>query len=316
MKILFFEVNPREEKHLSSLGKSVDFSQKALSFENAHLYSDAEVVCGMVHSDFSASVLDQIPGLKMIALRSVGYNNVDLAYCREHDIVVTHVPDYGSHAIAEHVFALLLSTLRNIELANQNVQNDIFDEEGLQGETLAGKTIGIIGTGKIGLHVCRIASLGFQMKVVAFDKYPNQDLAKKYNFEYVDLENLYSRADVISLHVPLFPETEHLINKNSLMKMKDGVVLVNTSRGKLICTEDLVVAIKSQKVRYALLDVLEHEGNLIESRGLISLPNTVVTPHIAYYTHETVENMYAGAIDSINRFISNRDLGNKVILGK
>lgn len=313
MKIYFFEVNADETQYTKEFQYDAEYITEALSMDNAPYYSDADIVCGMVHSDFSASVLRHMPKLKMIALRSVGYNNVDLEYCNEHNIVVTHVPDYGSHAIAEHVFALLLATLCKIEAANKSVESGIFDEKGLRGETLTGKTLGVIGTGKIGLHVCRMASLGFNMNVIAYDVHPKNDFAEKYNFSYVDLETVYKNSDIISLHVPLFPNTEHIINKESLSKMKDGVVLVNTSRGKLICTEDLVDALISKKVRYALLDVLEHEGNLEKSRGLIDLPNTVITPHIAYYTHETVENMYRGANNSIQNFIDGNQLVNRVV---
>ncbi|MCD5390023.1 MAG: hydroxyacid dehydrogenase [Candidatus Pacebacteria bacterium] len=311
-KIYFVELNKGEEKYISNKNLNAEYFYEPVSEKNVEQISDAEIISAMVHSDFSESVLKKLPNLKMIALRSVGYNNVDLRFCAEQGIVVSHVPDYGSHAIAEHVFALLLSSIRNIEVAEENVENGIFDEKGLCGETLKGKTIGIIGTGKIGAHVCRIASLGFGMNVLAFDVHQNLELAEKYNFKYVELDEIYKQSHVISLHAPLFPSTTHMINKKSLLKMNDGTILINTSRGKLICTEDLVAALKSGKIAKALLDVIENENNLKKDRELIHMDNVIVTPHIAYYTHETVENMYTGSIESISEYLNNKKIKNQI----
>lgn len=312
MKIFFTDVQIGEEQEFQKFFPKARFSRESISLGNFKNVLDAEIISGMVHDDFSSAVLKKLPNLKMIALRSVGYNNVDLEYCAANNIIVSHVPDYGSHAIAEHVFALLLSSLRKIFLAEKKVENGVFDDKGLCGQTLKGKTIGVIGTGKIGAHVCRIAALGLGMKVFAFDKNQNEELSAKYNFEYCSLEELYKESDIISLHIPLFPETEHMINKESLDSMKDGVILVNTSRGKLIKTQDLVAALKNGKVSKALLDVLENEHNLDKDRELVHLESVLVTPHIAYYTHETIESMYAGAAESIKEFLENSIVKNRV----
>ena len=246
--------------------------------------------------------------------RSVGYNHIDLKYCDEHNILVANVPDYGSYVIAEHVFALLLSSVRKVLEGEEHTAHKDFSENGLRGMALKGKTLGIIGTGKIGMHVARIASLGFLMNVIAYDPHPKEDFAQEYRFHYVDsLDDIYEQSDIISLHVPLFPTTKHMINNESIAKMKDGVTLINTSRGGLIKTEDLVSNIKKGKFAHVALDVVEHENNLAEVSELLELPGVIITPHIAYYTRESVENMYKIGAQSIDEFLTGKELTYRVL---
>ena len=192
-------------------------------------------------------------------------------------------------------------------------ENANFDFHGLRGMALKCKKIGIIGTGKIGKNVARIASMGFLMEVLAFDKYPDNEAALSSHFRYVDsLETIWKECDIISLHVPAFPETLHMINKNSISQMKKGVVIVNTARGKLINTTDLIDGILSEKISYAALDVLEHEKNIEKNKKLLSLPQVIVTPHIAFYADDSMRKMYDEALMTIDRFEKGEKLPHKV----
>jgi D-lactate dehydrogenase len=173
--------------------------------------------------------------------------------------------------------------------------------------------MGVIGTGKIGMHVCRIASLGFLMDVIAYDPYPNKDKAADYHFKYVrSLEDIWKKSDVITLHVPLFPETKHMINAKTIAKMKDGVVLINTARGGLIDTKALVKAIKKGKFADVALDVLEHEEQIKKNEEIMNLPGVIITPHVAFYADDSVDKMYSEAIDSIKRFCKGEKLIHQV----
>ncbi len=313
--IYFFEVKDDERRHVTEQYPNVTIFSDDFSSEFIDQCQDAHVLCGMVHSDFSAENLSQFQNLELIVTRSVGYNHIDLKYCDENNIPVCHVPDYGSHVIAEHVFALLLASARKIIEGEEQTALGNFDEAGLCGTALKGKTIGIIGTGKIGSHVCRIASRGFLMNVIAYDLHPRPELAEEYGFTYVDsLDDIYAQSDFISLHAPLFPSTKHMINAESIAKMRDGVTLINTSRGGLIHTGDLISAIKAEKFEHVALDVIEHENNLVEANEILTLPNVIITPHIAYYTHDSVDKMYEIGLQSITEYLEGKtDLTYKVI---
>ncbi len=312
--IYFFEVKEDERDFVTEKYPEATLFEEPFSADLVEQVRDAHILCGMVHSDFSAENLAQLKDLELIVTRSVGYNHIDLGYCEERGILVSHVPDYGSHVIAEHVFALLLSSARKILEGEEHTSHGNFSEEGLVGMALKGKTLGVIGTGKIGAHVTRIASRGFLMRVLAYDVHPNQELAIEYGFNYVDsLDDIYKQSDVISLHVPLFPSTEHMINRESIAKMKDGVTLINTSRGGLINTPDLVEAIKKGKFGHVALDVVEHENNLSEVKELLELPNVIITPHIAYYTRDSVSEMYRVGLEAIEQYLKGEALTNRVV---
>src|SRR3989344_8288687 len=255
--------------------------------------------------EWNAALLKELPELKLLCTRSVGFNHIDLSYCAEHGIIVCNVPDYGSHVIAEHVFALLLSTLRHIPEGDTKVESGEFDYHGLRGVSLRGKTIGIVGTGKIGRKAAQIAA-GCGMKVVAVDKCRTVELEDLLGVEYVAFPEMLSRSDIITLHLPALPETIHMIDAKAFARMKDGVVLVNTARGDLIDSKALLDALNSGKVRYALLDVLEHEHNFEENKALIKHPSVVVTPHIAFYAEESMSNMYEDCFESIDQFLAGK----------
>ncbi len=314
-KIAFFEVKEGEgDFPRSCFPQARTFPEPIQSTELSEDDREGiEILSVMVHSLLNRKTLEQFPNLRFIVTRSVGYDHIDLAYCHERGIPVAHVPDYGSHVIAEHVFALLLSSARHVLEGELETQQGIFDDRGLMGIALKGKTMGVIGTGKIGSHVCRIASKGFLMNVLAYDVHPNPELAERYNFQYVDtLDELYTQSDIITLHVPLFDSTRYMVNRETIAKMKDGVILINTSRGGLIKTEDLVEAIRAGKFLHVALDVVEHEENIREVKELLELPGVIITPHIAYYTRESVENMYNSACDSIWQFLRGEEVVNRV----
>lgn len=273
--------------------------------------NNADIVSSFIGVDWNADLLAKLPSLKLLCTRSVGYNHIDLAYCIEHDITVCNVPDYGSHVIAEHVFALLLSRLRHISEADKKVESGEFDYHGLRGVALRGKTIGIVGTGKIGRKAAQIAH-GFGMRVLAVDRCRTIELEDLLGVSYVDLDTLLQESDIVTLHLPAKEETHHMINAEAFAKMKDGVVLVNTARGELIDSAALLDALQSGKVQYALLDVLEHEHNFEENKELIEHPNVVTTPHIAFYAEESMRNMYEETFASIRSFISGEQPVNTV----
>ncbi len=259
---------------------------------------DAEVISTFITTKFPKEILTQLPNLKLLCTRSVGFDHIDNAYCAERGIVVAHVPDYGSHVIAEHVFALLLATLRHIQEGNRRVTSGVFDYRGLRGMTLQGKTLGIIGTGKIGKKVAEIAH-GFGMNILAFDVYQDAGIVEKFGVRYVTQDELYAQSDIISLHAPSLPSTKGMINRESIAKMKDGVIIVNTARGALINARDLVEALNAGKVKHALLDVLEHESSMEEDSALVKHPKVITTPHIAFYADDSVRNMYNDCFESI-----------------
>ena len=311
-KIYFFEVEKTDRKVILGKYPKAKIFAEPFSKKLIKKCADVEIICGMVHSDFSSKNLEKLSNLKLVVTRSAGYDHVDLKFTNKQKIPVCSVPEYGSHVIAEHAFALLLSGCRNVLESAKRTSHENFSWCGLKGLALKGKTIGVIGTGRIGAQVCRIASDGFLMKVLGYDVYKNKDLKKLKNFRYTSLDNLLKRSDFISLHLPLFPETQHLINSKTIAKMKDDVVLVNTARGGLICTRDLVKAIKKGKFTRVALDVVEHENNLCEDRELFHLPQVIITPHIAFYTDESNEKMYLEAFKSIDEFKKGKKLSYEV----
>jgi D-lactate dehydrogenase len=314
-KIVFFEVEEMDEKQILTTFPNAKIEPKVLS-ENEIIkkYKDTEILCPFIYTKITKKVIQNLPNLKLIITRSVGYDHIDLKAAKERGIPVCNVPDYGSHVIAEHVFALLLSTIRCVKEGDEKVERCEFDFHGLRGVALKGKTLGLIGTGKIGKNVARIASLGFLMDVVAFDINQDTEAARENHFAYVDqIDEVFEKSDIISLHVPFLPSTKHLINKKTIQKMRNGVILINTARGGIIETKAFVKALKSKKISYAALDVLEHEKNIAENSELIHLPNVVVTPHIAFYADDSMHKMYLESILSIERFIKNEELIHQVV---
>ncbi len=313
--IFFLEVFAEDKKIvLNRFPQAHIFSELLDEQEIINKCQQAEILCVFAHSKITANVINSLPNLKFIITRSVGYDHIDLEAANKKEVVVANVPDYGSYVISEFVFALLLSGLRHIGEGDERVgRRGEFSPVGLKGFALKGKTIGVIGTGKIGKNVARIASMGFLMNVLAYDAYPNKEAAEENHFSYVDLPTIWKESDIITLHCPLLPATKHMINEESISLMKKGVVIVNTSRGKIIKTKAIVPALKSGKVSYAFLDVLEHENNIAKDKELIELPNVITTPHIAFYADDSMQKMYDSAFSSIDEHIKGETVKNKVV---
>ncbi len=310
MKIAFFDTKPYDKQAFESIeqnGIEFKFYDTKLNIDTVNLAHGCDAVCIFVNDTADAAVIDRLYelGVKIIALRCAGYNNVDLnhAYGKIH---VVHVPAYSPYAVAEHAMAMLLTSIRRIHKAYIRTKDFNFSLGGLTGFDLHGKTVGVIGTGKIGRVFIDIAS-GFGMKVLAFDKFPANDI----NAEYVSLDTLFAESDIISLHCPLTPETHHIIGQASIDKMKKGVMILNTSRGALIDTDALLEGIKSRKIGGACLDVYEEEsdiffedfsGHIIDDdtlARLISMPNVIVTSHQAFLTNEALSNIADTTLSNI-----------------
>lgn len=282
---------------------------------------DAEAVSVFVGSEVTKDHIDLMPKLKLITTRSTGFDHIDVSYAKEKSITVTNVPAYGTKPVAEFTFALLLTLSRKTyEAYDQVSEEGSFDQSTLEGFNLFGKTLGVVGTGQIGRSVIEIAK-GFKMNVLANDAYPNEELSKSLGFEYVELDELLMRSDVVTLHVPHNKNTHHLLNKENLSKIKEGAYIINTARGGIMDTEALVEGLKSKRIAGAALDVLEEEIDLKEEADvlsgeftteemrtiildhiLIDLPNVIVTPHIAFFTKEARKEIIETTIESIKSF--------------
>ena len=323
MKIVLFEFEPREAPVFEPLKQQHDVSivEEPLRHENAARYAEAQIVSTFIYSKLDRQVLEKLPALKLIATRSTGFDHIDTDYCAEHGIAVANVPSYGENTVAEHVFALLLAISHRIPEAIERAQRGPFSPEGLQGFDLAGKTLGVIGTGRIGQHVIRIAG-GFEMDVLAHDVAPDPDLAGRLGFRYVELDELYAATDIVSLHVPSSPETRNMLDAEAFRRMKDGVVVINTARGDLIDTRALIQALTGGKVAAAGLDVLPDEPlireeaellcstwcdrddlrNLVAGHVLMRMRNVIVTPHSAFNTREAVNRIAETTVGNIRAF--------------
>ena len=303
MKILFYDTKKYDrdsfEKVVTDFPETeIDYLEADLSVQTARLAKGYDAVCAFVSSDVGEKVLQILGqrGVKLVLMRCAGFNNVDLAAADANGITVLRVPGYSPEAVAEHAMALALAVNRHIHKGYIKVRENNFSLVGLTGVNFYGKTAGIVGTGKIGAAMCRICH-GFGMKVIAYDIYQNPDL----DFvEYVDFDTLLANSDLISLHCPLTEENYHLINQDTIRKMKDEVILVNTSRGALIKTDDLIAGIRSRKFFGVGLDVYEEEtNNVFENREddflehsttarLLSFPNVIVTSHQGFLTEEAL----------------------------
>ena len=303
MKILFYDTKKYDrdsfEKVVTDFPETeIDYLEADLSVQTARLAKGYDAVCAFVSSDVSEKVLQILGqrGVKLVLMRCAGFNNVDIAAADANGITVLRVPGYSPEAVAEHAMALALAVNRHIHKGYIKVRENNFSLVGLTGVNFYGKTAGIVGTGKIGAAMCRICH-GFGMKVIAYDIYQNPDL----DFvEYVDFDTLLANSDLISLHCPLTEKNYHLINQDTIRKMKDEVILVNTSRGALIKTDDLIAGIRSRKFFGVGLDVYEEEtNNVFENREddflehsttarLLSFPNVIVTSHQGFLTEEAL----------------------------
>ena len=305
--LLFLDVDDSDKPLVRRRFPHAVFGEAALhDKELIAACKEADIISCFLTTPFPRAILKKLPKLKLLCTRSVGYDHIDLETCREQGITVCNVPDYGSHVIAEHVFALLLSTLRYVGEGDKRVEGGTFDYHGLRGMALKGKTLGIVGTGKIGAKVAQIAH-GFEMRILATDLCRTIELEERFGIAYVSLDTLLRESDIITLHLPAGKETHHMINAAAFDTMKDGVILVNTARGALIDSAALLDALKSGKIAHALLDVLEHEQNFAENKELISHPHVVTTPHIAFYADDSMRNMYLDSLLSIEQWKNGRE---------
>ena len=324
MRIAFFDSNHYDEevfKAFSHDNYKMKFFETKLNEDTVSLAKGFDCICVFVNDTVNASVIDALCGygIKLIALRCAGYNNVDISYAKG-KIAVVRVPAYSPYAVAEHTMALLLTAVRNTHKAYVRTKSFNFSLNGLVGFDLYGKTVGIIGTGKIGRVFADICK-GFGMKVLAYDKYPDNSL----DVRYTSLDELFKESDIISLHCPLNDESYHLINHDSISLMKKGVILVNTSRGALVDSEALLEGIRNKKIGGACLDVYEEESELFFEDNsnliinddtlalLMTMPNVIVTSHQAFFTKEALSNIANTTIENINEFFADGKCKNEVI---
>ena len=316
MKLAFFDTKsydiPGFDRYGIPAGVEIKYFEPNLNRDTVTLAAGFDAVCVFVNDTVDAVVVDKLYqlGVKAIVLRCAGFNNVDIKAC-EGKLRVFRVPAYSPHAVAEHAMALLLTINRRTHKAYIRTRDFNFSLQGLAGFDLYGKTVGIVGTGKIGRVFADICK-GFGMKILAYDKFPNPDAG----LDYVDLPELFAQADIISLHCPLTEETHHLINSDTIAMMKKGVTIINTSRGALVDTEALINGIKEKKVGAACLDVYEEEGDFFyeDFSGhivqddklvrLIAMPNVIVTSHQAFLTSEALDNIAATTVNNLTRFFS------------
>lgn len=328
MKILFYDTKKYDKDSFDKVlpqyeDIQVEYIEPDISVQTAKYAKGFEAVCGFVSSDLSKDVIKEFhkAGVKLILMRCAGYNNVDLKECRKCDITVLRVPGYSPEAVAEHAMALALACNRRIHKAYIKVRENNFSLTGLTGLNFHGKTAGIIGTGKIGAAMCRICH-GFGMKVIAYDIYKNPDL----DFvEYMELDKLLEKSDLISLHCPLTDDSYHMINSKTIKKMKDNVTLVNTSRGALIDTDELIKGIREHKFHSVGLDVYEEEThNVFENREddiletsitsrLLSFPNVIVTSHQAFLTKEALEAISYTTMENAMSYIEGNLIENNIV---
>ncbi len=319
MKLAIFDSHEFDrislEKSNAEHGHELVFFKPTLTRDTAELAKGFRAVCVFVHDLLDEPTLQHLKegGTELIALRCAGFNNVDLKAAKSLGMKIVRVPEYSPYAVAEHAMALLLALNRKIPRAYNRVRDGNFSLDGLVGFDLRGKTVGVVGLGKIGAAFARIAR-GFGCKLLGYDVRQDETLKRDLELQYVALEQLFAQSDVISLHVPLFPATVHLVNEATLSQMKPGVIIVNTSRGALIHAGDLVDALKAGKIAGAALDVYEEEedvffrdlsGTVLQDdtlARLLSFPNVIVTAHQAFLTEEALGNISDATLGNITAF--------------
>ena len=328
MRIGFFEVELWENDYLQKQfpADKIIFSTGRLTVKNAKKHSQLEAIAVFVHSEINVKVLQQLPQLKLITTMSIGFDHLDLKECAQRKITVCNVPCYGENTVAEHTLALILALSRKIVDCVERTKKGSFELTGLRGFDLRGKILGVVGGGNIGQHVIRMAK-GLEMKVLVYDIFKDQQLAKKLGFKYASLDQLFKNADLITLHVPLNKHTLHLVDEKKLALMKPSAYLINTSRGGVIDTDALVKALKRKKIAGAALDVLEEECDiieetqllkkdfkgkcnlktLIENHLLLKMPNVIITPHNAFNTTEALMRILDTTVENIKGFRKGRE---------
>ncbi|ALU26066.1 2-hydroxyacid dehydrogenase [Myroides odoratimimus] len=325
MKIAFFSTQPYDvtffDKENKQFGFELEYFETGLDEQTVNVITEGtDVVCVFVNDKVDAEVISNLAkkDVKYIALRCAGFNNVDLDAAHQHNIRVCRVPAYSPEAVAEHTLAMLFTINRKIHKAYNRVREQNFSLNGLLGTNIYKKTVGIIGTGNIGAVFCRMMkALGTE--VLAYDIYKNEQLEAE-GIRYVELEELFTKSDIISLHCPLTPDTMHLINEDTISKMKDGVMLINTSRGKLIDTHAIIQGLRAKKIGALGIDVYEQEekvffrdlsGTILEDERLqllTSFPNVLVTAHQAFFTDEALTQIAFITLDNLKQLKTNNEI--------
>jgi len=321
MKIAVFSTKPYDREFLEISNKEhqhqIKFFKYGLNSETMWMAKDYPVVCPFVNDILDKEVLTYLyeNNTRLITLRSAGFNNVDVQTAEELGMTVVRVPAYSPYAVAEHTVSLILALNRKIYKAHSRVRDGNFSLDGLLGFDLNGKTVGIIGTGKIGTVVAKILN-GFGCNLLAYDSYENEE-CKNLGVKYVGLSEILHKSDIITLHCPLTPETKYMINSESIKEMKDGVMIINTSRGALIDTKAVTKALKSGKIGYLGLDVYEEEANIFFEdlsntvikddifARLLTFPNVIITGHQAFFTKNALENIAQTALENVTNFEKN-----------
>jgi D-lactate dehydrogenase len=325
-KIAFFEVHKREKKLIDKAAEKLNADVYKEEVENViDQAKKYEIISPFVYSDLTKKTLEQLPKLKMIATRSTGMDHIDQIYCRDKEIKVANVPNYGQNTVAEHAFALILSLSHRIPECLDRVRQGGFSSVGLTGFDLKGKTIGIIGVGTIGTYVVKIAN-GFGMNVLGVARTPDKKLAKKLGFKYLAFEEVLKQSDIVTFHVPLTKQTFHMLSRKNIEYMKKGSLLINTSRGPVIESEAILWAIEQGILAGAGLDVLEEEENLDNPKKLFEpyqseddlkelvcahllreKPNVIITPHNAFNTKEAIGRIVKKTAENIEEFLKNKE---------
>lgn len=299
--IVHFDVDQEIEKYFKD--KKYDFSLSKITISKIKDKDRIKVISIKSQSSIDGLILKYFPNLKLIITRTVGMNHIDLDICRKNNIKVVNIPDYGASNIAEHALALLLAGCRQIVQADKQVHQGKFCYKNFLGTALKEKTLGVIGTGRIGLELIKLIQ-SFDLKVICYDVVKNEQAKKKLGFSYVSLEFLLKNSDFISIHVPLLNSTLHLIGEREINLMEKGVILVNTSRGEIIDTKALIKHIK--KFKAVCLDVVEGEKNFDKNNPLLKYKNIIITPHIGFYTYDSIKTIADKTEEIINDYLQKR----------
>lgn len=328
-KAAFFEVETWEDEYFRKNLTSFDlsFSEKILSSENINEAKDAEIVSVFIYSEISKEIIDALPNLKCLITRSTGFDHIDVDYCRKKGVDVLNIPSYGINSVSEHTFALILAISRKIIPSVERTKKGDFSQDDLSGFDLNGKTLGVVGAGRIGKRVIEIGKV-FGMRVLIFSKNPNPSIE---NVEDVSFEELLSRSDVITLHVPYNKETHHMINMGNIGKIKRGSILINTARGAVVETQAILEGLDKGVFKAAALDVLEEESELREEKELltqnflkkaslktllldhvlITKENVIITPHNAFNSKESLDEILKTTVENIKSWEKSK-IQNKV----
>jgi D-lactate dehydrogenase len=326
MKIGVFEAKGWQQKYLQERLKKhkLIFVKSEINKRNVEKVKDCEGLIVFIGSKIDKEILSKLPKLKFVTTMSTGFDHIDVQECKRRGVKASNVPFYGENTVAEHTFALILALSRNVHKGIERTKKNDFSLEGLKGFDLKDKTLGVIGPGHIGQNVIRMA-LGFDMNVIAYGVEKDKELARRVGFKFVDLDKLFKESDIITIHVPLNPGTEHLIDKKAIRKMKKGVFIINTARGGIIDTTALLTGLDTGRVAGAALDVLEGEEDikheeellkqdlssremkiLIENHVLLKEKNVIVTPHMAFFTKEALERILDTTIENVNALSRNK----------